>query len=557
PSEKLPLALAIKGEKIINEIIFINNPIQTKGVYISVTAGPVQDSNDMVTGGIVMLRDITENKYSEIALKQSNQKFQSLFKGFPIPSYVWRRVDNGFTFVDYNESAEVFSKNSIKKYLGKTLVEMYSDSPHLRNIQLDFLKCFNEKRKITRKRPYKLLATGEVKEVLFNYVFIHPDLILIHTEDITEQKKSLNKLKVLSNAIEQTADSVVITDIKGIIEYVNPAFETTTGYNNNEILGKTPRVLKSGEHGEETYKKLWTEIIKGKTFKGTIINKKKNGELYWSQQTITPMKDEYGDISNFVSVLRDITELKKQQEQEFQIQIAHELQQKFFNTKISVPGFDIAGASYSAVKTCGDYFDFILMKDGSIGIIIGDVCGHGIGAALIMAETRAYLRAIAKMEHDPGAILTLLNKELALDLDDNHFVTLIFGRLDPNNSSFDYASAGHLPIYLLNDLGEIKITMESNGIPLGIIHDYKYVTSEKITLISKDLLAFLTDGLVEAKSNNEIELGFDGVLEIIKRYQDSDSKKIIENLYNATISFTKNQVQEDDITSIICKVIKQ
>ncbi len=554
PSEKLPLALAIKGEEIIDEVIFIKNPAQSKGVYISVSATPVRDSNSLVIGGVLIVRDITENKLSETAVKQSNQRFKSLFKGFPIPSYVWQRKDNGFVFVDYNEAAEVFSKNNIKNYLGKELQEMYADSPYLRYIQSDFQKCFDAKKSISRKRPYKFLDSGVTKELLFNYDFIHPDLIFIHAEDVTEHKKSSAKLKILSNAIEQTADSVVITDIKGIIEYVNPAFEATTGYNNNEILGKTPRLLKSGEHGEEFYKKLWAEINSGNTFKGVIINKKKNGEHYWSQQTITPMKNENGVITDFVSVLRDITELKKQQEQEFQLQIAHEVQQKLLHTGISIPGFDIVGATYPAVKTCGDYFDFVLMQDGTVGIVIADVCGHGVGAALIMAETRAYLRIIAKKEHDPGKILTLLNKELAFDLGDNHFVTLIFGKLKPVNNSFEYASAGHLPIYLLDEAGKTKLTMESTGIPLGVMNDYIYVTSGKITLNSKDSLIFLTDGIIEAKSDNETELGFDGVLEIIRQHHDAGSKKIIENIYNAAMSFTKNQFQEDDITSIICKV---
>ncbi len=556
PSEKLPLALAIKGEEIIDEIIFIQNPKQSKGVYISVSASPVRDSGGIVNGGVVLLRDITEHQLSEIALKQSTQKFKSLFKGFPIPSYVWQHTDKGFIFMDYNEAAEAYSKHSISNLLGKKLIEVYSDSPNIDYIQSDINKCFNTKRNISRKRPYKLLNTGETRELIFNYVFIYPDYIMIHTEDVTDQKKSLTKLKILSNAIEQTADSVVITDTKGKIEYVNPAFESTTGYSSHEAVGKTPRMLKSGKHDEEFYKKLWNEIMRGSTYRGTIVNKKKNGEFYLSQQTITPMKDEYGDIKNYVSVLRDITELKKQQEQEFQLQIVNELQQNLLKTEISLPGYDIAGASYPAVKANGDYLDFIEMKNGSIGIVIADVCGHGIGAAIIMAETRAYLKIIAQTENDPGNILTHINKELAVDLDINHFVTLIFGRLDPKTNSFVYANAGHLPIYLLDETGNVKQTMMSNGIPLGIVGDFKYITSEEVVLQTKDILVFLTDGIVEAKTDEEIELGLEGALEIIKRYQYLGSKQIIENIYNEVKTFTNNQIQEDDITSIICKLEK-
>ncbi len=556
PSEDLPLSLALKGMTIINEIIYIKNQIQSSGRYISVSACPIKNKNGIINGGIVILTDITDKKEAETDLNNNSERFKTLFKGYPIPSYVWQKKDDDFIFVDFNISAEYFSKNNIQKYLGVKLHEMYSDTPYLNEIQADFQKCFNEKSNFKKESTYKFLHTGEINELLFNYVFIHPDLILIHAEDVTERKKNIDKLKMLSNAIEQTADSVVITNTDGNIEYVNSAFEETTGYKKNEIIGLTPRILKSGKHDKKFYEKLWNEILNGNTYKGVIFNKKKNGENYISDQTITPIKDEFGHITNYVSVLKDITELRKQQEQEFQLQIAHELQQRFFKNDFTVPGFDIAGGTYSAVKTCGDYFDFVSLNDGSIGIIIADVCGHGLGAALIMTETRAFLKIITKTEQDPGTILTLLNKELYSDLDENHFVTLIFGRLDPINNLFNYSNAGHLPIYLLNKYGELKTEMGSNGIPLGVVDNYKYSTSKKIKLISKDILVFLTDGIIETKTEDEIELSSDGFLKILKEYHDASSKQIIENIYKYTRYYSKGEVQEDDITSIVCKVIK-
>ena len=372
--------------------------------------------------------------------------------------------------------------------------------------------------------------------------------------DITESIKSAKQLRKLSNAIEQTADSAVITNKQGIIEYVNPAFEKTTGYNRKEVLGKTPQILKSNKHNNAFYKKLWSTILSGNTYRGTIINKKKNGDLYWCEQTITPMKDSVGNITNFVSVIKDITELKEKQKQEFRLNIAREIQQRLYKPNISVPGFDIAGATYSAVETGGDYFDFISMPDGHIGLVIGDVSGHGIGSALIMAQTRAYLRAFVKMETDPGIILTWLNQELTADLSEMHYVTLILARLDPQRNLLDYSSAGHLPAYLLNGSGDTSQIMESTGIPLGFIKDYKYYKSEQIKLAPDNILAFFTDGLVETKTHDEIEFGFDRALEIINNHRQSTACQIVEKLYRETFSFSKNQAQKDDITSVICKV---
>ena len=113
---------------------------------------------------------------------------------------------------------------------------------------------------------------------------------------------------MMSAAFEQTADHVVITDTEGVILYVNPAFEKTTGYTKKDAIGQTPRILQSGKHDEKFYKKVWDTILSGRTFQGTIINKKKNGELYHSDQTITPIHDEFGKISNFISIWKDSTE---------------------------------------------------------------------------------------------------------------------------------------------------------------------------------------------------------------------------------------------------------
>ncbi len=126
------------------------------------------------------------------------------------------------------------------------------------------------------------------------------------TEILSQQLEStLNKLTV---AVREIADNVMITDVAGIIEYVNPAFEKTTGYGSLEAVGQTPRMLSSGRHPAEYYRKLWNTILSGKPFHSTAINKKKNGTIYYADQIISPIKDEVsGQITHFVSVWHDIT----------------------------------------------------------------------------------------------------------------------------------------------------------------------------------------------------------------------------------------------------------
>ena len=115
-------------------------------------------------------------------------------------------------------------------------------------------------------------------------------------------------LRKLSRAVEQSADTVMVTDHQGVIEYVNPAFEALTGYSLDEVAGKTPRILKSGEQGDETYRELWKTILSGNIYRSILVNKKKNGDLYYVEQSISPVRDGQGLITHFISNGRDMTE---------------------------------------------------------------------------------------------------------------------------------------------------------------------------------------------------------------------------------------------------------
>jgi PAS domain S-box-containing protein len=132
--------------------------------------------------------------------------------------------------------------------------------------------------------------------------------------DVTEHKRVEEALTKLSSAVEQTADNVFITNCDGVIEYVNPAFEQLTGYSRAQVLGKTPRVLRSGHHSQEFYAELWNRILSEGVFRAEFVNKKKNGELYYEEKTITAIRDPQGRIAHFVSTGRDVTERRRAEE---------------------------------------------------------------------------------------------------------------------------------------------------------------------------------------------------------------------------------------------------
>ena len=385
---------------------------------------------------------------------------------------------------------------------------------------------------------------------------------LAMVSDITEQKRadaeerrSRETISLLSRAVEQTADSVVITDRQGTIEYVNPAFEVTTGYGRAEAVGRTPRILKSGLHDKEFYSRLWDQVLEGGTFRGTLVNRKKSGELYWTEQTITPIKDRAGVITHFVSVLKDITEFRKQQEQELQLRLAREVQQRFYTgAAICVAGFDIAIAAYPAEETGGDYLDSFSMPDGRTCIGIGDVSGHGLDSALVMALTRAYVRSFAQVEADLAKILGSVNHMLIREhLQEDRFVTLLLVCLDGPNGSLSYASAGHIPGFLMNGSGKIESVLESSSPPLGLFDDSHFVASA-LPLAPQQLVILLTDGAADTMDSEDVEFGTDGVLDYVRAHRHHSARDLAEGIYRAARAFAGDEPQRDDVTDVIIKV---
>lgn len=380
---------------------------------------------------------------------------------------------------------------------------------------------------------------------------------VIVIRDITERRNAEKETQFkeqLLAALDQTADSVVITDTQGRIVYVNPAFETTTGYTPAEALGKSPGILKSGLQDEAFYRNLWETITGGRSFQGTLVNKKKTGELFWTQQTITPMRDEEGTITRFVSVWKDITELLQHQEKEVEMRLARGIQQEFFSTPPSVPGLDIGRFSQTVHETGGDYCDFFPIAGGRLGMVISDVSGHGMSAALIQAELRAYLRAFAIDHSDPGIILTLLNRALIPELYKGRFATMLLVCLDMRSRSLIYANAGHIPGQVLDAAGRVEHELEGTGPPLGTISDFDYSIGRVDSLGNDRILLMLTDGIVEGIATEDLDLGIARAAEYVAKHSHQGAADISEGLCQAAHRQGVSQIYMDDMTSIIVKI---
>lgn len=374
-------------------------------------------------------------------------------------------------------------------------------------------------------------------------------------KDISDRKRADELGRRLASAVEQAADAVFITNRAGVIEYVNPAFERITGYLRDEVMGETPRLLRSGQQGLEYYDALWTTILSGTPFAATVVNRRKGGELFYAEQTITPMRDSSsGQVSHFVSVMRDITERLQQRERRVEMEVAARVQRRLFpQNPPRLEGFDVAGTVAPALEACGDYFDFIPLRSGKLMLVVADVCGHGVGPALIMAQTRAHLRSLARVRRSLRAIVDELNAALLADLADEHFVTMLLASVDPRTGAVQWANAGHPSGFVLDASGQVKAEMRSTSLPLGLFPGPLGSAGRRVVLEPGDLLVIPTDGFGEATSPQGEELRFEAVLEVVRLHRARPAAEIIERVLDAVRAFRQGLPQEDDLTLVVCK----
>jgi sigma-B regulation protein RsbU (phosphoserine phosphatase) len=203
---------------------------------------------------------------------------------------------------------------------------------------------------------------------------------------------------------------------------------------------------------------------------------------------------------------------------------------------------------------CGDYYDFVVDDHDRLGIAIGDVSGHGLGPALVMAATRAYLRAFLRTLPDMGDVLRALNRVLVTDLEDERFVTMLLARLDARTRSLTYANAGHTPGFVLARDGRVRAALESSGTPLGVSAAWGVTDAEPIALEPGDTLVLMTDGITESQAPDGSLLGTEGALQLVRAQIAGSAQQVLEGLIAGARAFTEGGPQSDDLTAIICKV---
>ncbi|MEW6368826.1 MAG: SpoIIE family protein phosphatase [Acidobacteriota bacterium] len=274
----------------------------------------------------------------------------------------------------------------------------------------------------------------------------------------------------------------------------------------------------------------------------------------WNLRELEMLKAFAGQVSVTIEKAMLHRELVETRQMEREISVAHRIQASLLpRGQPSVPGYEFAGMNTPSERVGGDYYDFIRLMDTQLGIVISDVSGKGIPAAIIMASFRASLLAEIRNNYAIRTILAKVGRLLRESFEPHHYVTAVYGVLDLPNRVFTYANAGHNPPVLVRSDGSVRFLKEG-GLPLCAVESGGY-TEKRLHLRTGDLLVFYTDGVSEAFSPEQAEFGLDRLVSVLKAHYHEPARVIVGRVIDAVQEFIGAGTQSDDVTLVAVKVL--
>ncbi len=377
-------------------------------------------------------------------------------------------------------------------------------------------------------------------------------------EDITERKTIEERFRLL---VESAPDAMVVVEANGAIVLVNAKAESLFGYLRNELLGQPVELLvphgMRRAHAAERAAYMAQPQLRVMGSRPSLRCLRKDGSEFPAEIALSPIDTDAGML--VYAAVRDLTERVRLEEtlreQMSQLLAARRIQEHLLPDRPpSLPGFDIAGAVFPARFAAGDQYDFLPMPDQCLGVVVADVAGHGVGPAILMASTHAYLHLLAAGSTDVESIMTQANQIVCGETDTDVFVTAFFACLDPAERRLSYASAGHPAAWVFNATGEVRVALPSTSFPLGILPDARFPAGLPLALRPGDLVLIVTDGLLEAPSPEGEYFGVRRVHEIVARNRREPAAGIIRAVYESLMAYSGRATPADDVTMVVVKV---
>lgn len=493
-------------------------------IWVRSNRVPLHDGNGVVIGLLTTFEDVSKVRDSQlrnVAITEGTLECMVT-------------IDDQGVIVDFNPAAEATFGYSKKEAIGAKMGALIIPPQHRashdagmeRFRQTGHGPIFRKRIEITAMR-----RGGEEFPIELSVVPFEESgqtYFLGSIRDISERKllefeqervtilleETVNKLKARQLAMDQHA-SVTIGDLDGNILYVNNKFCEICQYTREELIGKNHSILKSGLHDKAFYKDMWDTIKAGKVWHGEVINRKKNGELYWLVATISPVLGENGLPIQYISVRTDITAQRKTEieldlARARELAIGSQIQRTllFGNVPSAVGKAAIDVHTEPSMGVDGDFYEFFGHGPDMFDIAIGDVMGKGIPAALIGAAVKQQLNRVMTEElanhvkkdqlPEPQKIINALHLNLTPQLITlERFVTMAYVRCDLAQKKITIVDAGHTQAIISGKRGVDFI--HGDNLPLGVLADEVYA-QHQVEYAEGDLLFLYSDGVTEAKS---------------------------------------------------------
>ena len=480
--------------------------------------------------------------FGEIAPLVKGQ--DSFFHGATLVTLLVGQTNGAAAVID--ESGEAGISEDLPGPLEKTSPDADQDFEDLR---LDNRLL---KRKLARSESYR----GRLEEIKDFNSAMHRKII----EEVEEAREEIQRKESLLRKSEEKYRRIVTTAGEGFvlmdeemnINDANEAFCQMVNFSKEELIGKTPFDL-----GAEAFRQFLhtnQEISasqKSRNIEGLI--KAKNGALIPILIHGSKLRDDSGKIIGNMAFVTDLTEQKKA------LALAAEVQKSLLpQYSVNLPGLDVAGRNVSCEEIGGDYFDFLDHKDypnAPLSIVVGDIAGHGVDAALLMTTARAFLRMRASQSGNISEIITEMNRHLTSDvLDTGRFMTLFYLAIDPGNQRLQWVRAGHDPALIYDPQQNTFEELTGAGIALGVREDFLYEENAKAGVAEGQIIALGTDGIWEAINRDGQMFGKERFRDVIRHHARENATNILSAVYDELDDYTRGLKSADDITLVVAKL---
>ena len=379
--------------------------------------------------------------------------------------------------------------------------------------------------------------------------------------DISRRKNLEKNLRFSDVTIEKAPDTVFWVDSEARIRRVNDIASQRLGYTREEIMSMTVFDI-NPELTQEKWREYWNSLKQNKVLTIESRHKRKDGSFFPVEILQNYVEFEGEEFS--CGFVRDITERKRAEEKltrltiekdriENELRVASMIQNEFLpENPPNYPGFEFAAKTIPARFVGGDFFDFIPLPEQKLGLVLGDVAGKGVSAALHMARLMSDFRNFYQECPDPSKVLNAVNRLLSERSRRGMFATAVCILVDLNKKSLKIANAGHHPVLIFKNENRTMETSREGGVPLGVIADFEYA-NEEVNLASGDRVLIFSDGAVEATNENKELFGAKRLNDIFIQGENPPNI-LIETLLDRIKVFAGNEGPHDDVTFMGFKI---